>query len=99
MLGLIDALKMPFWMRGADGRLKWVNRAYADAVEAEMPTPALRDGKEFLGTQARDSDRRAACAKPGLRADAVDRDRGRPPRVCGDRFRRHRTARPASPPT
>ena len=34
MLGLIDALKMPFWMRGADGRLKWVNRAYAEAVEA-----------------------------------------------------------------
>ena len=34
MLGLIDALDMPFWMRAADGRLKWVNRAYAAAVEA-----------------------------------------------------------------
>ena len=35
MLGLLDALKMPFWLRAADGRLKWVNRAYADAVEAD----------------------------------------------------------------
>lgn len=53
MLGLIDALNMPFWLRGVDGRLRWVNRAYAAAVEAESSSLVLRDGKEFLGSQAR----------------------------------------------
>ncbi|SFU08654.1 PAS domain-containing sensor histidine kinase [Mesorhizobium sp. YR577] len=55
MLGLIDALKMPFWIRAADGRLKWVNRAYAEAVEALNAEAATREGKEFLGTPARES--------------------------------------------
>lgn len=55
MLGLIDALRMPFWLRSADGRLKWVNRAYADAVEAVDGGSAVHDGKEFLGTIARES--------------------------------------------
>ena len=47
-------LDMPFWVRGVDGRLKWVNRAYARAVEAESAPIAVRDGKEFLGSQARE---------------------------------------------
>jgi signal transduction histidine kinase len=55
MLGLVDALKMPFWLRSADGRLKWVNRAYAEAVEADSPDTALRDSKEFLGTASRET--------------------------------------------
>ena len=55
LFGLIDALTMPFWLRSADGRLKWVNRAYADAVEAVDGGEAVRDGKEFLGTIARDA--------------------------------------------
>ncbi len=55
MRGLLDALKMPFWMRAADGRLKWVNRAYAAAVEAPDAETAIRDGKEFLGGQAREA--------------------------------------------
>ena len=55
LLGLIDALDMPFWIRSVDGQLKWVNRAYARAVEAESPGAAVRDGKEFLGTQARET--------------------------------------------
>ena len=54
MIGLLDALKMPAWLRGADGRLQWVNRAYAEAVEAESPAAAVRDAKEFLGGQARE---------------------------------------------
>ena len=60
MLGLLDALEMPSWLRGADGRLKWVNRAYADAVESGDAAAVLRDGKEFLGSQARAADRSAA---------------------------------------
>ncbi|TIL24419.1 MAG: PAS domain-containing protein [Mesorhizobium sp.] len=55
MLGLLDALSMPSWLRTADGRLKWVNRAYANAVEAENAEAAVRDAKEFLGGQARDA--------------------------------------------
>ncbi|TIT42818.1 MAG: alkaline phosphatase, partial [Mesorhizobium sp.] len=41
MLGLLDALSMPSWLRAADGRLKWVNRAYAKAVEAENAEAAV----------------------------------------------------------
>ncbi|QPC89521.1 PAS domain-containing sensor histidine kinase [Mesorhizobium sp. INR15] len=55
IVGLLDALKMPTWLRTADGRLRWVNRAYADAVEAESADAAVRDAKEFLGGQARDA--------------------------------------------
>ncbi|MBL8583843.1 MAG: PAS-domain containing protein, partial [Rhizobiaceae bacterium] len=52
-LGLADALDMPFWTRAADGSLKWVNRAYARAVEARDAGEAVREGREFLGTQTR----------------------------------------------
>jgi nitrogen-specific signal transduction histidine kinase len=31
---LFNALPMPVWIRGADGRLEWVNKAYLAAVEA-----------------------------------------------------------------
>ncbi|TGR17365.1 MULTISPECIES: PAS domain-containing sensor histidine kinase [unclassified Mesorhizobium] len=55
MIGLLEALKMPAWLRDEHGRLKWVNRAYADAVEAESAEAAVRDAKEFLGGQARDA--------------------------------------------
>jgi signal transduction histidine kinase len=55
MLGLVDALNMPFWIRAKDGRLRWVNRAYATAVEAADPDAAVREGKELLGTQAREA--------------------------------------------
>ncbi|MFI0846661.1 ATP-binding protein [Mesorhizobium sp. IMUNJ 23232] len=55
MIGLLDALKMPFWLRSADGRLKWVNRAYAEAVESPSGGDAARDNKEFLGTITRES--------------------------------------------
>jgi signal transduction histidine kinase len=64
LLGLLDSLKMPAWLRGVDGRLKWVNRAYASAVEAEGPSLVLRDGKEFLGTQARDAINRQHATSP-----------------------------------
>ena len=55
LLGLADALGIPFWVRAADARLRWVNRAYAQAVEAESPEEAVRDGKELLTTQTRET--------------------------------------------
>ena len=64
MVGLIDALDMPFWIRAADGRLKWVNRAYAAAVESADPEAAIRDGKEFLGTQGREAIDKQHLSRP-----------------------------------
>ncbi len=55
MLGLIEALRMPFWLRAADGKLKWVNKAYAEAVDASSVDDALLHGREFLGTITRES--------------------------------------------
>jgi signal transduction histidine kinase len=55
IIGLLDALDMPFWLRRADGKLKWVNKAYAAAVEAVSPAVALQQDREFLGTQAREA--------------------------------------------
>jgi signal transduction histidine kinase len=54
LLGLANALAMPMWMRRPDGSLRWVNHAYAAAVEAVSPVAAVEEGKEFLGTQARE---------------------------------------------
>ncbi|MEA3540087.1 MAG: ATP-binding protein [Pseudomonadota bacterium] len=45
---VIDAAPIPIWRRGADQRLVQVNRAYADAVEAESPTAAVRLGIELV---------------------------------------------------
>ena len=64
MLGLIDALNMPFWIRAKDGRLRWVNRAYASAVEAFDADAAVREGKELLGTQAREAIDRQHLTNP-----------------------------------
>lgn len=64
MLGLMDALNMPFWIRARDGQLKWVNRAYSNAVEAADAESTLRDGKELLGTQARDAIDKEHRSKP-----------------------------------
>ncbi len=55
LLGLCDALDMPIWLRDADGRLKWVNRAYAGAVEAADAGDAVAEGREFLGGQSLDA--------------------------------------------
>lgn len=54
LLGLIDAVDIPVWIRGGDGRLKWVNSAYANAVEMPDADAAVRHARELLGTQARE---------------------------------------------
>ena len=54
MKALLDALPAPIWARGADGRLIFVNAAYARAVEAEDPADAVTRELELLDRAARD---------------------------------------------
>jgi signal transduction histidine kinase len=50
---MLEALPAPVWFRDAEGRLSFVNSAYAAAVEAENPADALRRQIELLDRQAR----------------------------------------------
>ncbi len=51
---LIDALPFPVWARDQEGRLDFVNAAYASAVEARDPTEAVERNLELLDKSARD---------------------------------------------
>ncbi len=66
LLGLLDALPMPAWLRAADGRLAWVNAAYAGAVEAASADVAVQEGREFLGTASREQVAQAHLSRPGF---------------------------------
>jgi signal transduction histidine kinase len=50
MSGLLDAAPFPVWMRGPDGLLTWVNRAYLTAVEAVAIEEAVTQQVELTGT-------------------------------------------------
>ncbi|BDA87028.1 alkaline phosphatase [Aureimonas sp. SA4125] len=50
---LCDALTMPVWLRDRAGRLVWVNRAYAAAVDGNGVADAVARQLEFLGQQDR----------------------------------------------
>lgn len=69
MQSLCDALDMPVWLRGGDGRLAWVNRAYADAVDGTDVPDAIERQIEFLNEQ----DRAAIAAR--LAADGSFADK------------------------
>lgn len=43
----LNALPVPVWLRGADTRLAWCNRAYARAVDAE-PDRAVDESRELV---------------------------------------------------
>jgi len=64
MLGLLDALNMPFWIKGKDGQLRWVNRAYAASVETGDRETAMRESKELFGAQARETIERQHATNP-----------------------------------
>ncbi|NLS18950.1 PAS domain-containing protein [Rhizobium sp. P40RR-XXII] len=57
---LLDAIDLPVWQRDTEGTLTWVNQAYSEAVEAVSAEEALREGREFLTTVARERIRAAA---------------------------------------
>ncbi|MGN6465037.1 MAG: ATP-binding protein [Rhizobiaceae bacterium] len=63
-MGLAEALPMPLWLRAENGKMKWVNRAYAEAVEAVDPAAAIREDREMLGTQAREAMHLSHVANP-----------------------------------
>jgi signal transduction histidine kinase len=52
---LLDALPMPAWLRGADGRLQWVNEAYVKAVEAGTQAEVRQRQIELLETRQREA--------------------------------------------
>jgi signal transduction histidine kinase len=56
---LIDAIDTPVWLRGADGRLVWANRAYCEAVEASGIEDARTRSLELMErTDRAESERR-----------------------------------------
>ena len=70
---LLDAVPSPAWVRDGEGRLTWVNAAYAHAVEAKDQADAVAGGAELLESQARgaSAEARAAGAIWRARAPAV----------------------------
>jgi signal transduction histidine kinase len=62
---LLDLAPAPIWVRGADGRLVFANRAYANAVEANDPADAVARGIELLDSTARaEAERTRAEGQP-----------------------------------
>lgn len=64
---LIDAAPLPAWIRGPDGRLAWVNDAYAAAAGAAGPTDAVARGVELFDERDRLAMHRAVTAGGGFR--------------------------------
>ena len=52
---MLNALPMPVWLRGPDGRLEWVNTAYVKAVEATDDAEVLQRQVELLESRQRET--------------------------------------------
>ncbi len=50
---LLNTLPMPVWLRGTDGRITWVNTAYATAVDAHSDTEVIERQIELLESRQR----------------------------------------------
>lgn len=57
----LGSIPVPVWLRDADGRISWVNDAYATATDAETGAAAVAAGAELLET----GDRTEAARKRG----------------------------------
>ncbi len=66
---LLNALPMPAWFRGADGRLEWVNEAYVKAVDAGSGAEVRERQIELLETRQREA------VKAALDKDTAYRER------------------------
>ena len=56
---VLDAAGTPAWLREAGGRMAWVSRKFAAAVDAVSPEDAAKHGLEFLDGNIRDAMRAA----------------------------------------
>lgn len=50
---LLNALPMPVWLKGVDGRISWVNKAYVAAVEAASEEEVIERQIELLESRQR----------------------------------------------
>ena len=51
---VLDAAPLPVWLRGSDGKLVWVNRAYAASVDAPDADTVVSLGTEIAGRASLD---------------------------------------------
>ncbi|MFM9972952.1 MAG: ATP-binding protein [Beijerinckiaceae bacterium] len=51
---VLDALPQPVWLRYPDGRLAWVNKSYADAVDCRHPNEVISKGAELIDRPQRE---------------------------------------------
>jgi signal transduction histidine kinase len=69
---VVEALPAPAWVRDANGRIAFVNSAYARAVEAPDASSAATGGRELLDSATRaDLERDRAAGAPVMRRAAV----------------------------
>jgi signal transduction histidine kinase len=61
---LFEAVPMPIWRRGRDGRICWVNRAYASAVGLAAEACVVDGAQELLDTAGRNAIRQARATSP-----------------------------------
>jgi signal transduction histidine kinase len=61
---VLDAAPLPVWLRGPDGKLAWVNQAYAKAVEVADSSAAISAAIEIASPQRLDT--HEADPKTGL---------------------------------
>ena len=54
MHAMLDALPQPIWLRYPDGRLAWVNRSYAEAVDCRHPNEVISKGMELIDRPQRE---------------------------------------------
>ena len=64
---VLDAAPLPVWLRGTEGKLVWVNQAYAAAVEAPDGDAVVTLGTEIAGRAAH-RPRRGAVPRPAASA-------------------------------
>ena len=63
---LLDRIDQPAWVRDGNGRIEWVNSAYARAVDMADASQAVAQGRELFGAQARLRLDRDRFAEPDL---------------------------------
>ncbi|MGX1309669.1 signal transduction histidine kinase [Amorphus suaedae] len=75
----LERMPYPVWMRDPEGRLRFVNAAYADAVESADPAAAIAAGDELLDTAGREAlaAARTADGRAEVRVSTVIRGENR----------------------